>query len=417
MPVAVLVTVFSTHVGSPVITPFDSLWTIPTARSIIRHGDTNLDEHRKRIAALGLYQIDLVRGHYYSLFPIGCSILAIPVVAPLDLAQVRLTDGQVEKLVASIVVALTAMLLYLVARRSLATAPALAITFVFAFCTAAWSTASRALWPHGPSMLMLALALWLLVRAERTPSMARFASLPLAFSYVVRPTNAVSIAVLTLFVSLRHPRHFVRYLLWSLPVAVPFVVFDLVVYGAIVPWYYSPGRIGHTSTYGEALAGNLVSPGRGLFVFSPILLLAVWGAWLALRRRDGLGLCALVIVVLHWATVSSFPHWWAGHSYGNRYLSDVLPLLVYLMVPAVSALPGLPPGRRASIGIGCALLALASLAIHARGATTLRVYEWNRVPVDIDVAPARLWDWRDPQFLRGLAPARPGEARPEPGSR
>jgi hypothetical protein len=27
--------------------------------------------------------------------------------------------------------------------------------------------------------------------------------------------------------------------------------------------------------------------------------------------------------------------------------------------------------------------------------------------VDVDDAPRRVWDWRDPQFLRELWPARP----------
>jgi hypothetical protein len=31
----------------------------------------------------------------------------------------------------------------------------------------------------------------------------------------------------------------------------------------------------------------------------------------------------------------------------------------------------------------------------------MAVYRWNAEPVDIDVQPSRLWDWRDLPFLRG----------------
>jgi len=27
---------------------------------------------------------------------------------------------------------------------------------------------------------------------------------------------------------------------------------------------------------------------------------------------------------------------------------------------------------------------------------------WNNSPVDVDEAPGRVWDWTDPQFLRGV---------------
>jgi len=38
--------------------------------------------------------------------------------------------------------------------------------------------------------------------------------------------------------------------------------------------------------------------------------------------------------------------------------------------------------------------------IHSRGALRNDVYLWNVSPVNIDADPARVWDWRDPQFLR-----------------
>ena len=46
------------------------------------------------------------------------------------------------------------------------------------------------------------------------------------------------------------------------------------------------------------------------------------------------------------------------------------------------------------------LCALASLLVHFRGATAWEVYLWNGDAGG--VTQARAWDWRDPQFLRGL---------------
>ena len=47
---------------------------------------------------------------------------------------------------------------------------------------------------------------------------------------------------------------------------------------------------------------------------------------------------------------------------------------------------------------GGASLAL-SVAIHGAGAVFPATQEWARSPVSVDLAPSRLWDWSDAQFL------------------
>src|SRR5207253_9523971 len=64
--------------------------------------------------------------------------------------------------------------------------PALGLAALFAFGTSALSVASRGLWQHGPSMLLLAIALYLFVRAGTKPELTAFASIPLALAYAVR---------------------------------------------------------------------------------------------------------------------------------------------------------------------------------------------------------------------------------------
>ncbi len=326
-PVALFGLVVVTH-GMGLITSFDSRWSIPTARSLLREGNTDLNEYAALLQANRFYAIETIGGRHYSMYPIGASLLAIPVVLGLDVAGVALADGKIERATASAIVGLTAVLLYLVARHSLGVPGALLVALIFAFCTAAWSTATRALWQHGPSMLMLTLALWILVLARERPWVVQLAGVPLAFGYVIRPTNAIAIAVMSVVVLAEHRRYAVRYLLWALVVAVPFVAFNWAVYHAALPPYYTASKIGHGGSFAEAAVGTLWSPGRGLFVYSPILLLSVYGAWLTLGRRGDLPSHAVAaIVALHWVALSSFPVWWGGHSFGYRLLSDMAPYL------------------------------------------------------------------------------------------
>ena len=195
----VFLIVFILHFASPIITSFDSRWSIHTAMSIIKEGNTDLDEYKKQIEANGLYAIRIEDGHYYNMYPIGVSIIAVPFVYILDkcsslilpiaprieayikkmvpilgwarpdAVNVIALFGLVEKFIASIIVAITALFIYLIARLYLDRKYSLLITFIFAFCTSAWSTASRALWQHGLSMLMLSIALYLILLAKDKP--------------------------------------------------------------------------------------------------------------------------------------------------------------------------------------------------------------------------------------------------------
>ena len=151
------------------------------------------------------------------------------------------------------------------------------------------------------------------------------------------------------------------------------------------------------------MLGNLVSPARGLFVYSPVLLLALSGLVLALRQREErlLSACFATIVVLHWLVVSRFPHWWAGHSYGPRFMTDVVPFLAYFVAFNFEALGKLSGWKLRASSSCIVLLATASIILHGIGATSNRPHHWNVVPTNIDRNPARLWDWRDPPFARG----------------
>ena len=163
---AVFLVVFATHFSCPYIGTGDSRWYIPTAMSIIRDRDTILDEYEE-IVQEGDSAIETVNDHLYNLFPVGVSVAAVPFVFVIDRVASRLLDFDledhlshsaphgIELFIASFLVALTAVFIYLVVRRFLAQLPALLLVGVFAFCTSSWSTASRALWPHAPSMLML----------------------------------------------------------------------------------------------------------------------------------------------------------------------------------------------------------------------------------------------------------------------
>jgi hypothetical protein len=407
----------------------DSRWSVYVALSVIREGNTDLDEYAELINSTNNFAALEVDGHLRSLFPLGTPLLAIPVVfaadrfAPsllnLDLHEhMRLARDNIaanlELVNASLIAAAACVVIYWIGRLYLNRVRSLVLVFIFAFCTSMWSTASRALWQHGPSVLMLSLTLYILLLAEMKPRLVQFASLPLAYAYVVRPTNSISVLFLTAYVFIAFRRYFLNYLFWSALIAIPFVLSNFIIYDNLLAPYYLPGRLElFGPTFLEALAGNMVSPARGLLIYSPIFLLSIYGIFLKIKKSQFnlLDMALIAILFFHWLIISSFPHWYGGYSFGPRFFSDMLPYLIYFLIPVLAVFPSPLTFRTLPLSILFMILLLFSFFIHLRGATQPNAaLEWNRaidnVVENVDSAPQRIWDWSDPQFLRGLRPAR-----------
>lgn len=436
------------HALSPISQSADSFWNVPILVSVLSEGNTNLDEfsgllrekHYQGVECVTPeYQVAAPDGaygcpagsHYYYWYPIGTALVTLPLMAAMDAglhvagpAAIFLAGGrlgpvwhafferdyltahlQVEVALASVIVALAAALLFLTARVYLGMANSIALALLFAFGTPAWSTASRALWQHGPVMLMLAIALYLFSRSSSRPVLFAWTAAPLVVGYFIRPTAGIVLALVGAYVYFHQRRYFSKWLAVAAVTAAPFVARNLAIYHRPLqsyftpPWFLSPVPANWGSIL-SSFAGNAVSPSRGLFIFSPFLLFSFAGAWLAVRRKWATPLaCYLAAAIaLHWLMLSDYVYWTAGHSYGPRLFSDVVPLFIFFLIPAFLWLKLDDPRRPLSLVFY--LCVLASVFIQYRGATHWAPYEWNGRPSEVSVE--RVWDWHDPQFLRGI---------------
>jgi len=413
----VFLSTFLAYVFSSVQTPFDSRWSLHTSMSIIKEGNTDLNEYDTILSRYGYYAIENVSGRSYTIFPIGVSVLSVPFVFFFDITHPIFFQGSFdsylhenipgiyEKIIASFFVSICVVVIYMISRIYLKNRASLLLSFIFAFRTSAWSTASGALWQHGPSMLMLAIALYLLLKAKEKPYLAQYASIPLALSYIIRPTNSISIMLFSLYVLIEYRRYFVKYLLWSLVFSIPFIIYNLMVYSSFLPAYYLPMRLGvSTSQFFQALFGNLISPARGLFVFTPVIAFSIIGIIILkkYKRISKIDYFLIAILLIHLLTLAQFPHWWAGHSYGPRFFTDMLPYFIYFMIPFVWYLSNTKSFLRNVLLSIFVITICISFFIHFRGANHWDVYIWNAEPINVDQDPSRLWMWNDLQFLRGL---------------
>jgi hypothetical protein len=135
--------------------------------------------------------------------------------------------------------------------------------------------------------------------------------------------------------------------------------------------------------------GILVSPGRGLLIYSPVFIFSFVGMVMVWRERGHillkyLSLAPFLSVIL----AAKWVIWWGGFSYGPRLLADITPILcLYLYQPFESA-----AGRRLLKFVLFGICGL-SVSVHVLGA--FGDGSWNYTPVNVDHAPERLWSWVD----------------------
>ncbi len=431
--------------SSPVHQLTDSNYSMLVSEGLVKHGTFTLDHYalpRYEPTWGGyyfkdgpLYQLEIVDGHLYHHLPPGTPVLSTPYVALLNSLGISAAnpDGtynprgevMIEGSLAAILMALLAFVFFLTARLVLPTAWSVVLALSGSLGTQIYSTASRALWSDTWGILLLGVVIFLLLAHEsgrRGCNPVLLATL-LAWTYFVRPTFVLAIIAVTVYLLILHRRLFLVYAATGGAWFLAFIYYSWYHYGRWLPSYYFASRL-HSDTFWVALAGNLISPARGLLVYVPVLFFV---AYLLARYRQHLQYPRLVwlslaVIIIHLIVISGFPHWWGGHSFGPRLTTGLVPWFELLGILGVQAMlsasqtrtttSGSSVARRAELLSGGLLLVL-SLFINTVGATERATWLWNIKPLPIDDHPQRLWDWRQPQFLAKFLPYPQPEGFPE----
>ncbi|MGD9764227.1 MAG: hypothetical protein AB7V27_10975 [Candidatus Binatia bacterium] len=384
----------------------DSLPTRVLPFSLLREGDLDLDEfswdrtRRNRLP----YYLHVRDGHIYSVSPIATSIVVTPFYIPAawwmaargisyDDVRARVVIVVMERLAAAALTALSASLLFGVLRRLTQWHWAVLLTLIYALGTSTWALSSQALWPHALAELMLVLLSRFLIEPRPSTGVLALAGLSAALAVANRPQMII-------FAGLAGVYAWVRWRWRALAFAIP----PLLLGGALAGYNRAifqtvAGGYGGFDHFGgplfEGMAGLFISPNRGLLVFTPIMAFALWGAvrvwWVpapAWLRWLSVG------VAMHVIVHAKFDEWWAGYTYGPRYMTDVLPALTIFLVYGL-----VPLCRRPAMRAFAAVLALYGVAVQAIGAYAADE-SWNREPVPLERAPSRVWDWSDLQIVR-----------------
>jgi hypothetical protein len=371
--------------------------------SILRHGTLSLDPVPTPTPRP--YWVVEHGGRLWSHYPVVAPILALPVYIPVALGPGRPGQcGAAEKLSASIMAAISVGFV-LAALLALGAPPwlAAAATALYAAGSPVLSTASQALWQHGPSVLALSAAIWAAIRTRAEPRFAALAGLFAGLAVAARLTDVVVVAALGAMLISLGRRQALRFLaLAPVPVALT-GVYQWFAFGA--PWAtgYGDQATGFGYPFGPGLAGVLLSPTRGLFTYVPWAPLALLGLALG-ARRDRLILALFGGSVATIALFAKWNWWWGGWCYGPRLLSDLSPVLAVGLAPLAAF-----PARRLAPAL--ALTGALAVGLSALGAFGSRT-PTARAVYDADGSALAMEWWRYPLAARTRAaaalPARAG---------
>ena len=354
-------------------------------------------------------------GVYANRYGLGAGLFAVPFVAAVypfarDFYQ-RSSVGLLwfaTKVAVSCAVAASAVLLFLVALPFLRPGTAVWLALAYGLGTSAWSAASQTLWQHGPMEFFLALGTYFLMQRER-PRAAYGVGLSYALAFACRPTAAVAVVVAGSYFLLRDRRALIRCVVGGLPVALLLAAYNLHYFGTLMVFGQVDMGVAATASLQiptadavpvatavplipvavagtmdtvrrffptsllEGCGGILISPSRGLLVFSPVMLAAFWGFWRIFRdsrfsalRPVGLAGLALCLVVARWSG------WWGGWCYGPRLLADAVTLLAFLAIPVAEEIR-----RRRALAATFGVLLAWSVAVQVVGVFAYDVVSWN----------------------------------------
>jgi len=410
---------------APVVEVSDSRYTALLSECLLYHHSAELDEYYKvpvpwltgdagRPDESNEYQLVETRGHVTYFFPHGTSVLSIPMVAAMNAAGVSAAtpdghlnlDGEIriERAVACVLMAGLTCVFFAMTLMILPVSWSVVVALGASLGSQILSTATRGLWSHDWETFLYGLTAYSLLNTEHRGARLRpvWLGTLVAWIYFVRPTGSVAIVAVSAYVLCVHRKDFIAYAATLAGWLSGFVGYSWSVFGTILPPYYVASRI-RLQNFTVALAGNLISPARGLFVFVPTTLFVLY---LVARYREylshkQLSILALTEIVGIEIVICTNFYWSGGYCYGPRYFTDAIPWFVLLSILGLDAMRHAPNPSRHRIEIAAASFLLAvSVALNARGAWSFEALDWS-VSSFAEHSPS-IFDWRYPQFMAGL---------------
>jgi hypothetical protein len=235
------------------------------------------------------------------------------------------------------------------------TRPALALLLAVAYAlgTCVWATGSETLWQQTVNVALLTGAIHTFLRLLEAPESRRtalLAGLLLGAATASRPTAIFVAGAIAGYLFVHHRRTLPLLVAGAVPMLIAVAAYNLHYFGS--PLNFAQELIGHQIAFEKTgshdvwqtpllvgAVGLLISPSRGLLVFSPFLALSFWGLVRLWKEPNPiyaplrpLSIAALLTMGLQ----CKWFDWWGGWTYGYRPWLEAVPVLVLCMLPVIA---------------------------------------------------------------------------------
>lgn len=352
---------------SAAASPYESSHERATFAETITLVETKQFSLNKPLAYFASPDVGLYQNKFYSLFPPGVSVSLIP----LYILGQKYGFSQLASYATIPVFALLSMLiLYLISREifKLSTSISLFMPLVFAFATSTWAY-SVTIYQHVPTVFLILLAFycgWRLKNAKHLNfvwgSIAWFAiGISIFFDY----PNAFLMVPIVLYlagsiINIEKIKNKFKLninlliiltgIFFILAVGLHFE-FSHIVFGK---WFQTTNTIHRydlnnlvastkstsetdlSTVFSESGFFNgfyllTVAPEKGIFVFAPILILSILGAFVVIRKPNSERWLLIAMPLVDLFVYTSFGDPWGGWAFGPRYMIPAIPFLVLLI--------------------------------------------------------------------------------------
>lgn len=352
-------------------------------------------------------------GEYISIFGIGAPLSSLPLFALaglfVDLEETTIhTLWYLGKMTASLAVAGSAVFLFLTLRQFMKSNVSLGLTAIYGVGTSVWSISSQTLWQHGPNVLFISATLFFWLKPEKRSMDWLLCGASVGFAVLCRPTSGLLVIILCFWLIFENRKALGQVILGGIPFALILVSYNQFYMGSL--WTFGQTEQGESIALAktgsmelwqtpllEGLLGLLISPSRGLFIYSPFLLLAIPGIWKIWTVPDfrslrpwTLASLAMLLLAAKWFD------WWGGWAYGYRPIVDTMPLWICFLAVGWEWIQRNPVRQYIF-----AWLVAYAVAVQFMGAFAYDLGSWNNrngQNIDSPENRHRLWSIRDNQI-------------------
>ena len=289
----------------------------------------------------------LIRGHYYSEKAPATVVMALPAFTATVVAQ-RLAGidpdspeaWRVSNWIATagsvgVIAAIGGVAFFSLLRHRMSAVAALTATYALFLGSIAFPYAT-ALFAHAGTIGLLAIALWAICSRESSRR-DYIAGLAAGFAVASEYPAVIPGAAIGLYLVLANPMRAWRYGLAVIPAALLIFGNNYLIAGSPFSLGYGSNpafpEINANNSFGfnrpdpEALRHLVWGEYRGLFFWSPVLLMAIPGVMVLFREDRRAAWLTMIVFAFMLLQVGSFYSWFGGNAVGPRYLSPALPFV------------------------------------------------------------------------------------------